>query len=340
MVQDALFTEEHRKRGSKEEMRMTDKAYRPYEAKQNFLMPSSLGDWLPEDHLVYSISDVVESASGGLDVSAIIRWYEERAQGQPPYHPVMMVKLLLYAYCKGIPSPRRMERETHENVAFRVICAGSHPDHSTISVFRQTHLVALGALCIQVLRLCREAGMVRLGHVALDGTKVPARQLAGGKANASRHKAMSYGRMVEKERELEWQVVELLAGAQQADEEEDKRYGKGVRGDELPSELRRRETRLEKIREAKAALEAQAREGAEEQAREARAKMEERRRQEEETGEKTKGREPVVSDPARAVVEPAAQRNFTDPESRIMKDGATKSFESASWRIQRAGGGG
>jgi len=309
MVQDAFFKAERREKISKEAKKMSDKVFRPYEAGQNLLMPSSLGDWLPEDHLAYFISDVVERS---LDVSPIIRWYEERAQGQPAYHPVMMVKLLLYAYSTGVASSRRMERETRENVAFRVLCAGSHPDHSTISVFRQTHLTALGELFIQVLRLCREAGLVRLGHVALDGTKV--------KANASKHKAMSYGRMVEKEGDLEWQVVALLAGAQQADEEEDRRHGQGVRGDELPEELRRRETRLLKIREAKERLEERARERArgeaQEKAREA-AKVEPEIR--------TAGEEAA----RKARPKDKDQDNFTDPESRIMKDGATKSFEQA-----------
>jgi hypothetical protein len=232
-----------------------------------------------------------------------------------------MVTLLLYAYCTGKPSSRRIERATHEEVPYRVLAGDQHPDHDSIAAFRQRHLRALARLFVQVLQLCEAAGLVKLGHVALDGTKV--------KANASKHKAMSYERMCAKEKELEEEVARLLEQAQQVDAAEDAEYGKGRRGDELPAELARRETRLRKIREAKAALEAEARARAEQAAAEAREKLAERARREAQTGKKMGGRPPQVPDPEQAQPAPTAQRNFTDPESRIMKDGATKGFEQA-----------
>src|SRR5262245_34200425 len=224
---------------------MSDR-FKPYRPDQGLLLPPSLHDWLPEDHLVYFLSDVVDQ----LDLSAIIATYAGDRGGQPPYHPAMMVKLLLYAYCVGVPSSRKIEERTHTDIAFRVLAAGHHPDHDTIAAFRRRHLQALAALFVQVLALCRQAGLVKLGCVALDGTKV--------RANASKHKAMSYSRMVEAEARLQAEVDELLRRAEAADEEEDSRHGRGRRGDELPEELRRRQDRLRAIREAKRALEADA----------------------------------------------------------------------------------
>jgi hypothetical protein len=201
------------------------------------------------------------------------------------------------------------------------VAGDQHPDHDSIAAFRQRHLRALARLFVQVLQLCEAAGLVKLGHVALDGSKV--------KANASKHKAMSYERMCAKEKELEAEVARLLEQAQQVDAAEDAEYGKGRRGDELPAELARRESRLRKIREAKAALEAAARAQAEQAAEQARAKRAERARHEAETGKKMGGRPPQVPDPEQAQPAPTAPRNFTDPESRIMKDGATRGFEQA-----------
>ncbi len=251
---------------------------------------------------------------GELDLSAILKDYEGSKGGQPPYNAGMMVRLLLYAYCVGVPSSRKIEKATHERVPFRVISANQHPDHDTIAEFRKRHLSALSDLFVQVLELCRKAGLVKLGHVALDGTKV--------RANASKHKAMSYGRMKKKRAELEAEVKELMAKAEAADSEEDAKYGRGRRGDELPEELRFRETRLAKIREAMAALEAEAKA----EARRAEIAEEEKRRRDEEerTGRGTPGRKP--KEPSDEPAE-KAQRNFTDPDSRIMRDGATKSFE-------------
>ena len=207
----------------------------------------------------------------------------------------MMVKVLLYAYCIGMPSSRRIAQRLHEDVAFRVLAANNTPDFRTISDFRKDHLSALSGLFLQVVLLCQQAGLVKLGHVALDGTKV--------RANASKHKAMSYKRMKEKEAQLQSEVDELLRRAQEVDEEEDRRYGRDKRGDELPEELAFREGRLEKIREAMAALEAEARAEAEQAAQE---------------GKEHSG-----------VPVDKAQRNFTDAESRIMPGPGGRDFLQA-----------
>lgn len=294
---------------------MIDKVFKDCNRDQMYLMPPSLKEWLPEGHLAYFTIDVVER----LDLSEIYGSYVGDGRGQPPYDPSMMASLILYAYCVGMPSSRRMERASSEDVAFRVISANQHPDHDSICEFRKRHLKGLAGLFVQVLRLCREAGLVKLGHVALDGTKV--------RANASKHKAMSYGRMKQKEDELERQVREMLELAERVDAEEDAKYGKGVRGDELPAELRRKESRLKKIREAMDALEEQARVEAAAQAEEARKKIAEREKKANQSGRKPRGRKPIVPDPKKGKPPDKAQRNFTDPDSRIMQDGSTKSFE-------------
>jgi transposase/methylmalonyl-CoA mutase cobalamin-binding subunit len=290
------------------------KTFRPYTLDQPLLLPPDMREWLPEGDLALFISDVVDE----LDLSAIYRAYDTGdGRGQPPYHPAMMVKLLLYAYCTGLPSSRKIERATYRDVAFRVLAGDQHPDHDSLAEFRKRHLPALAGLFVQVLQLCHRAGLVTLGHVALDGTKV--------KANASKHKAMSYGRMEEAERQLEAEVQALLTEAQQVDTAEDAAYGHGRRGDDLPMELARRDSRLAKIRAAKAALEQEAKARAAEAADAGRAKLVAR---EHRVGS-AKGGVPTVPDPELARPEPTAQRNFTDPDSRIMKDGATKSFEQA-----------
>ena len=267
------------------------KTYLPYDPDQQLLLPAALQEWLPPDHLAYFISDVVDQ----LDLSAITTRYEQERRGGPPYHPSMMVRVLLYGYCTGVASSRRIARRLHEDIAFRVLAANNTPDFRTVSDFRKDHLEALGELFLQVLELCQQAGLVRLGHVALDGTKV--------RANASKHKAMSYGRMKEKEEQLQSEVDELLRKAQEVDEEEDRRYGKDRRGDELPEELAFREGRLRKIREAKAALEAKARADAEQAESEGR-------------------NHPDMPDDK-------AQRNFTDPDSRIMPGPGGRDFQQS-----------
>jgi transposase len=288
-----------------------DKTFRAYSLDQRLLLPPDMREWLPEGDLALFISDVVDE----LDLSAISDAYERGdGRGQPPYHPAMMVKLLLYGYCTGLPSSRKIERATYRDVAFRVLAADQHPDHDSIAGFRQRHLEALAGLFVQVLQLCQAAGLVKLGHVALDGTKV--------QANASKHKAMSYARMEETEARLAREVQALLAQAEQIDAAEDAQYGHGRRGDELPAELARRESRVATIRAAKAALEQEAKARAAQAAEVARAK---RVAREQRVGS-AKGPLAKVPDPEQARPEPTAQRNFTDPESRIMKDGATKGF--------------
>jgi len=287
------------------------KTFRPYSLDQQLLLPPDMRGWLPEGDLALFVSDVVDE----LDLSAIHAAYESgEGRGQPPYHPAMMVKLLLYGYCIGTASSRKIERATYRDVAFRVLAGDQHPDHDSIAEFRKRHLGALAELFVQGLRLCQAAGLVTLGHVALDGTKL--------KANASKHKAMSYARMEETERRLEAEVRALLEQAQQVDAAEEAQYGPGRRGDELPAELARRESRLTKIRAAKAALEQEAKAQAAHEAQAARAKLAAR---EHRVGS-AKGKPAQVPDPDQARPAPTAQRNFTDPESRIMVDGATKEF--------------
>ena len=294
-------------------LRRMAKGFLPYSIDQRLLLPPDMREWLPEGHLALFLSDVVDS----LDLSAIYRVYEKNEdRGRAGHNPSMMLKVLLYAYCVGKPSSRKIERATYEDVAFRVLAGDHHPDHDCIATFRKQHLPVLAKLFVQVLELCKEAGLVKLGHVAIDGTKE--------QANASKHKAMSYGRMGETEKRLLEEVERLLQEAAQVDAEEDAHYGKGKRGDELPKELARRESRLKKIREAKAALEAKAKERAAAEAAEAHKKREERARKEAETGKKVGGKPPKVPDPAQAVPDEKEQRNFTDPESRIMPDGAHK----------------
>src|SRR5246500_3487090 len=226
------------------------KTYRPYVPEQDLLLPPSLREWLPEDHLAFFVSDLIDQ----LDLSAITSTYDDEERGYPPYHPVMLTKVLVYAYCVGVFSSRKIQRRLGEDVAFRVLAAGNQPDFRTIADFRKLHLKALEELFQQMLRLTLETGTMKLGRVALDGSKF--------KANASKHKAMSYGRMDETEKRLREEVRKLLGQAEAADKEEDQRYGRDRRGDELPEELQRRETRIARIREAKEALEERAREKA------------------------------------------------------------------------------
>ena len=221
------------------------KSYRPWHPDQSFLFPPSPRDWLPEDHLAYFVLDLV----AGLDLSKIEgAIHAKDARGTRPYDPRMMTALILYGYSVGVVSSRRLERATHEDVAFRVLAGDQHPDHTAISAFRKRHLKALGSLFVQVLRLCQKAGLVKLGHVALDGTKI--------KANASKRKAMSYRRILKKEKALAAEVEAMLHEANAVDQSEDELYGKDRRGDELPEELQRREGRMKKLAEARRSLEA------------------------------------------------------------------------------------
>src|SRR5580700_3136544 len=254
------------------------KGYRPYLPDQDLLLPPSLREWVAEEHLVYFVSDVVDQ----LDLSAIHSVYGEEKRGQPPYDPRLMTKLLIYGYCTGVFSSRRIQKRLQEDIPFKVLAAGNEPDFRTLLDFRRIHIATLQSLFEQVLAMALECGAIKLGRVSLDGTKL--------KANASKHKAMSYGRMKEKQQQLKEEVKQLLEQAEAADEAEDRQYG-DKRGDELPEELRRRETRLAKIKEAKKVLEQRARDKAAAEGKSA---------------EQTK---PDDKD----------QYNFTDPESRIMK---------------------
>jgi len=266
------------------------KSYRPYYPDEELLLPPSLRDWLPENHLAYFVSDVADN----LDLSGMDAVYGNEKRGQPPYNPLMMTKVLLYGYCVGVFSSRRIERRLVEDIAFRVLAAGNQPNFRTISDFRKIHLVTLEGLFEQVLKIALEAGAMKVGRVAVDGTKV--------KANASKHKAMSYDRMLEKEKQLKAEVKQLLAQAEAADAAEDQQYGKDRRGDELPAELQRRETRIKKIQEAKRAIEQRAHDKAAAEG----------------------------ADPQQARPKDKDQYNFTDPQSRIMKgaDGFVQAYNA------------
>jgi transposase len=301
------------------------KSFRTDDLNQLLLLPPSLHDWLPERHLARFLVDVVDA----LDLSAIYASYDEKdGRGQSAYLPEMMVRVLLYGYCTGTYSSRKIQAKTYEDVAFRFLSADEHPDHSTVAEFRKRHLEALAGLFMQALQLCQKAGLVKLGHVAMDGTK-----MAG---NASKHKAMSYKHMSESEKKLQEQVDELLQRAAAVDAAEDEQYGEGKSGEDIPAELGRRESRLKKIRAAKAELEAEARQEAEEKKAAAEAKIADRREQEARTGKKARGHAPQVPDPEKAEPDPKAQRSFTDPESRIMPSGSQKGAFLQGYNAQAA----
>ena len=270
-------------------------SYLPYHPDQAHLLPVSASDWLPEGHLAYFIADTVES----LDLSAFHARYAKGGPRNQPFHPGMMVKVLLYGYATGVFSSRKLAKRLHEDVALRVLAAGNFPAHRTLSDFRALHLEALSALFVQVVKLARECGLVKLGTIAVDGTKV--------KANASRHKAMSYGRMQQAEAELKQQIASLLERARatdaaEADEPEQ----------DLPAEIARREARLAAIASAKARLEARQRE-----ADTARGRHEgDERKPRHPDGSAKKGK-PFKRD--FGVPDAADQTSFTDPQSRIMK---------------------
>jgi transposase len=274
------------------------KTFRHYDPHQVLLMPPSLDEWLPEDHLARFVSELVDES---LDLEPFWASYTE-ARGFPPYDPRLMLKLLLYGYVTGVRSSRAIEQACCEQVAFRFLAANAAPDFRSIARFRRRHLAALKGLFVESLRLCRQAGMVRLGRVALDGSKV--------RANASRRKAMSYKRMNEREAVLQAEVDAMLAEAEAVDTAEDERFGADGRDDDLPGELARRESRLAKIRKAKADLEAEAAERA------AKAAAERARKRGASDAEAAEAAEQAAGE---ARPGDTAQRNFTDPESRIMK---------------------
>ena len=326
------------------------KTFRPWAPGQTSLLPASPSYWLSADHQVYFLLDLVDE----LDLSAIVIPAQKKdPRGEKGFDPRMLTLLLLYAYCAGIVSSRKIERACYEDLAFRVLTGNQQPDHSRISEFRRRNLEALSGLFVQILRFCQEAGMVSLGHVALDGTKV--------QANASKHKAMSHERMVKAEAQLEKEIKELMRKAEILDAQEDGKYGKGKLGSDLPKELQRRQDRLEKISQARKTLEAEAAAAAaRDRAKQAAAaeaaavakaeadaseqqklrKKADRSREKAETaknlaiekareaGLEPEGLEPQAADamPHRGLAhrangspKPSAQRNFTDPDSHIMK---------------------
>jgi transposase len=322
------------------------KSYRPWAPLQPYLLPPSPLEWLPQDHLAFFVLDVVEQ----LDVGPIEdRIQSKDARGERPYSPRMLLALLLYGYCVGVFSSRRIARATYEDIAFRVLAGDSHPHFTTINQFRLDHIEAFRDLFVQGLKLCAKAGLVKLGHVSLDGTKIL--------ANASKHKAMSYKRMQEEEARLRSEVEALLARANEVDQQEDETFGVGRSGDELPEELRFREARLARIVSAKAELE---REAAQVRAAQLRANaagqktrsedlaVPERQRREAATRARNSEAQAKLfdssddDDPTAGGAEggstlprhrvpagadgkprPEAQRNFTDPESRIMVQGGS-----------------
>jgi transposase len=270
------------------------KTFRPWDVEQRWLLPPSVQELVPAGHVAHFVRETVRE---NLDLGAIFSAYEEE-RGYPPYHPAMMVALLLYAYSRGVYSSRKIAQACEERVDFMAVTALNRPDFRTIATFRRRHLKALGDLFVQVLKLCRAAGLVKLGHVALDGTKV--------QANASRHKAMSYARMREAEKKLAAEVAAWFARAEATDASEDREHGAEMRGDEMPDWVANKQARLERIRAAKAALEAEAKAppAADDDGPGPSSGMVGR------TGRRQ--RDPNGMPPEKA------QRNFTDPDSRIL----------------------
>ncbi len=282
--------------------------FRPYQPDQILMLPPDLREWLPEGHLAHHVSDLVDE----VDLSAFYAPYEGDGRRNSPYDPRMMVKVLIYAYATGTFSSRKMATKLEEDVAFRMLAAGNFPKHRTLCEFRRRHLADFRAVFAHVVVLARASGLAGLGRVAVDGTKV--------RANASKRRAMSYGRMVKEESRLEAEIEALVDRAEAIDEAENERYGEEACGDELPEELKRREDRLAAIRAAKARLEA------------------EQRARDDARGRKPgQERNPKGGRPyKREYGEPdeKAQSNFTDPESRIMKS-SSEGFQQ-SYNAQMA----
>jgi transposase len=276
-------------------------SFLPYEPNQDYLLPPSVSEWLPENHLAYFVSEIIDR----LDLEKFYARYDGDGRGNQPYDPAMLVKVLVYGYATGVFSSRKLGRKLYEDVAFRFLGAGNFPSHRTICDFRLRHLPELKELFVQVVRLARELGLVKLGTIALDGTKV--------KANASKHKAMSYGRMKEQEQKLKQEIEALLERARTIDAQEDARLGEDQADEELPVELQRRQERLAQIEAAKKRIEACQAQADRERARH----PDDQQRRGDGAGRPFKHPFGVPDD--------KAQDNFTDPESRIMKMGG--SFE-------------
>ncbi|MFS6826625.1 IS1182 family transposase [Cyanobium sp. ATX-6F1] len=332
------------------------KSFRPWQPEQTTLLPPSPSDWLSDDHQVYFLLDLVDE----LDLSQVLIPAQSKdPRGEKGFDPRMMTMLLLYAYCVGIVSSRKIERACYEDLAFRVLTGNQQPDHSRVSEFRRRNLDALRGLFVQILRLCQKAGMVSLGHVALDGTKI--------QANASKHKAMSHERMLRAEKQLQQEINALMRKAEILDAQEDRRYGKSNRGSDLPDELRRRQDRLARIRQARKEMEAETAAAAARQRHEeaeaaraqataaqdaeaspaeqaelnkkaeaaaakAKAAREAAIKAAEVAGVEPPDLEPLAADamPHRGLARKAdgtpttkAQRNFTDPQSHLMQSGGS-----------------
>lgn len=301
-----------------------NKRFRPCGLDQLFLLPPSLQDWLPEGHLARFIADVMDE----LDLSVIYAEYERKdGRGLSAYHPLLLTRLLLYGYSIGVTSSRRIERATYDDVAFRYLAADQHPDHDTIANFRREHLSALAGLFVQALRLCQQAGLVKLGNVAIDGTKMM--------ANASTRRSVPYRKLLDREQHWEKIVAELLAAAQRTDEEEDQRHGQGQPADPLPAELAQAKSRLERIREAKAELEREAKQRLEEVQRVAESQKRGRPRKDAATAAQARTPDELrerrvarkqLSRARQNATAPTRQYNFVDPDSRVLLDTARKCF--------------
>jgi transposase len=277
--------------------------FRTCSLDQPFLLPPSVQDWLPDHHLAQFIAEAVDQ----LDLRKILSQYGRKdGRGAQGYHPIMLVRLLLYAYCVGEVSSRKIEKATYEDVAFRYLAANQHPDHDTIANFRREQLQRLGELFAQGLELCREAGLVKVGRVMLDGTKIA--------ANASRRKSITEEKLQQQQEELERKVAELMKEAEATDGAEDAQYGRGQRGDELPEELADRQRRLQRLREAKARLEQRKKQRAQQ--------AEQEREQQKASGEPASEAQKKRWQRARAAAEEAQGKiNLSDMESQLMKDG-------------------
>jgi transposase len=294
------------------------RSFREYTIDQMYLLPPDVRDWLPEKHRAWFVSETIDS----LDISKIESKYKtETGTGPKAYAPRMLLKVLVYGYCVGVRSSRKLERATYEQVAFRVLSAGQHPDHDTVAAFRRENLEEVEGLFLQVLGLCKKAGLLKMGHVVLDGTKI--------KASANKSKSRSYQQLEETEADLRRQVREMLKDAEAIDQEEDERCGKGKQEEDLPEELWSREKRLEMIAELKKKIEAEAEVEREKVREEVKKRRAEDGEWEQRTGQKIEGRYPQEPGVGKKPLIAESRRNPTDFDSRVMKEGLTGGFIQA-----------
>jgi transposase len=301
-----------------------NKRFRVCSHDQPFLLPPSLQDWLPENHLARFIADVMNE----LDLSSIYASHERRdGRGSAAYHPVLMARLLLYGYCIGVTSSRKIEQATYDNVAFRYLSADQHPDHDTLAAFRQENMGALADLFVQALRLCQKAGLVKLGNVSIDGTKI--------KANASTRRSVPYERITEREQHWRAEVARLLSQAQQTDRQEEQSLGSDRPANQLPDELANAQKRLERLQQAKAELEQEAQAQLKAALENHRPGKPGPRKKEERTSQPPKDRRQREKEKKQRIrakknaLAPSRQYNFVDPDSRVMKDSGERGFVQA-----------